>query len=82
MTLGLKFLLWLNGKLFDFKKTSFRYCGFSVIYIKCILVRLWVKVFVSQGWVEAEITINYNSVLTSQTLEHYLNGTFGLCQSQ
>ena len=30
MTFGLKFLLWLNGKLFDFKKTSFRYYGFSV----------------------------------------------------
>ena len=31
MTLGLKFLLCLNGKLFDFKKTSFIYCGFSVV---------------------------------------------------
>ena len=31
MTLGLKFVLWLNGKLFDFKKTSFRLCyGFLV----------------------------------------------------
>ena len=25
MTLGLKFLLCINGKLFDFKKTSFRW---------------------------------------------------------
>ena len=32
---------------------------------KCILVRLWVKVFVSQGWVQAEITIHYKSVLIS-----------------
>ena len=30
MTLGLKFLLCLNGKFFDFKKTSFRYYGLSV----------------------------------------------------
>ena len=30
MTLGLKFILWLNVKLFDFKTTSFRYYGFSV----------------------------------------------------
>ena len=37
MTLRLKFLLWLNGKLFDFKKTSFRYYGFSVV----INVFLW-----------------------------------------
>ena len=35
--------------------------------IKCILVRLWVKVFVSQGWVQAEITIHYKSVLISWT---------------
>ena len=30
MTLALKFLLCLNGKIFDFKKTSLRYYGFSV----------------------------------------------------
>ena len=34
-------------------------------YNKCILVKLWVKVFVSRGWVQAEITMNYNSVLIS-----------------
>ena len=27
-------------------------------YNKCILVRLWVKVFVSQGWVQAEVTVD------------------------
>ena len=47
MTLGLKFLLCINGKIFDSKKTPFR----------CILVRLWVKVFVSQGWLQAEIAV-------------------------
>ena len=26
-------------------------------YNKCILVRLWVKVFVSQGWLQVEITV-------------------------
>ena len=30
MNLELKFLLFLNGKLFDFKDTPFRYFGFSV----------------------------------------------------
>ena len=30
MTLGLKFILCLNGKRFDFKKTLSRYYGFSV----------------------------------------------------
>ena len=29
MASELKFILWLNGKLFDFEKTSFRYYGFS-----------------------------------------------------
>ena len=32
---------------------------------KCILVTMSVKVFVSQGWVKAEITIHCNSVLIS-----------------
>ena len=57
MTLGLKFILCLNGKLFDLKKISS--CN------KCILVRLWANVFVSQGWVQGKITIHYNSVLIS-----------------
>ena len=30
MTLGLKLLLWLNGKLFVFTKTSFRYYGLLI----------------------------------------------------
>ena len=64
MTLGSKFLLWLNGKLFDFKKNLIQILWiFS--YTKFILVRLGVKVFVSQGWVQTEITIHYNSVLIS-----------------
>ena len=25
---------------------------------KCILVRLWVNVFISQGWIQAEITVH------------------------
>ena len=46
MPLGLKFLLTLNGKLFDFKKSSFRYYGFSV------------AVNILQRWVETEITVH------------------------
>ena len=46
----------LNGKPFDFKKNLIQ-----ILWIfssnKCILVRLWVKVLVSQGWVQVEITI-------------------------
>ena len=62
MTLGLNFFLWLNGKLFDFKKTSFRHYGFLVAIN--VFLRDWVKVFVSQGWVQqAETTIHYNSLL-------------------
>ena len=56
MTLGLKFLLWTNRN-FDFKKTTFRYlCIFNCN--KCILMRLWVKILVSQGWVQSEITVH------------------------
>ena len=55
MTLGLKFVLCLNRKLFNLKKTSS--CN------KYVLVRLWVNVFVSEGWVQGEITIHYNSML-------------------
>ena len=55
MTLGLKFLLWINRN-FWFQKTTFRY-----LYIfncnKCIFVRLQVKVLVSQVWVQSEITV-------------------------
>ena len=38
-------------KIFISKKL----CIFS--YNKCIPVRLWVKVFVSQEWVQGEITV-------------------------
>ena len=41
--------------MFDFKKTPFRY--YVLCCNKCLTVRLWVKVFVSQGWVQAEITV-------------------------
>ena len=46
----------LNGKFFDFRKTSFRYYGFSV----ATNVFLWgflVTVFVSQERVKAAITV-------------------------
>ena len=56
MTLGLKFLLCINGKVFDLKKNPFRYYVFSV----AINVFLWdcgVKVFVSEGWEQAETAV-------------------------
>ena len=47
--------LCFNGKFFDFKK-------FQILWIfscnKCILLSLWVKVFVSQGWVHWEIAVH------------------------
>ena len=129
ITLGLKFLFWLNGKLFDFEKNPFRsshpeaflekgvfkicskftrehpcqsgiskkflynyseitlrhgcspvnllhifkttflnntsgrlFLSIEILWIisynKCILVRLWVKVFQSKRWVHAEIALH------------------------
>ena len=55
MTLGLKFLLCLNGHFFNSKKTLFMYYGFSVATnVYCEVVG---KVFVSQEWVQAEIIV-------------------------
>ena len=65
MNLGLKFLLCLNEKCFTFKKTI------QILWIfscnRNILVRLWVKIFLSQGWEQAEIAvhINYLKLVTS-----------------
>ena len=57
MTLGLKFILCLkNSKLFDFKK-NFIQILWNFSCNKCIFVRLWVKVFVPQGWENGR---NYN----------------------
>ena len=55
MSLGLKFLLCLNEKCFDFKKTS----QISWIFNRNrnILVWLWVQMFLLQGWVQAEVHI-------------------------
>ena len=61
MTLGLKFLFWKNRNFWS-QKTTFRYlCIFNCN--KCILVRLWVKVLVSQVWMQSEVTIQkqYNN---------------------
>ena len=53
LKIGSKFLC-LNGKFFDFKKTSLWIFSCN----KCILVRLWVKLFVSKGWIQTEITVH------------------------
>ena len=46
-------------KAFDFKKASFKYHGFSVaIYVFLRICGERVKVFVSQGWLESEITVH------------------------
>ena len=49
MTLGLKFILCLNGKLFDFKKPS-DIMDFQLQQI------YFCEIFLSQGWIQAEIT--------------------------
>ena len=65
MTLEWNFFYALNGKLFDFQILWISSCN------KCIVMRLWEKVFVSQVWVQAEIQyIHYDLVLISQTLGH------------
>ena len=62
MNLGLKFLSCINGKCFNFKKNPFRYYGFSIAIdtMKCEIdnVKLWVKVFLLKGWLQAEITVH------------------------
>ena len=57
MTVGLKFLLWLNEKFFNFKKSPFRYNGFSVS-LDGFLWEYGQKVFVSQGWILSEFTLH------------------------
>ena len=47
MTVGLTFLLCQNGKFFGFQKNFFQILRIFSSN-KCIFVRLWVKVFVSQ----------------------------------
>ena len=46
MTLGLKFLSCIKRKIIELHSDMFFSCN------KCVLVRLWVKVFVSKGWVQ------------------------------
>ena len=55
--------LMAKWKIFWFQKTAFQYYWFLVAIN--VFLWDWVKVFVSQGWVQAEITIHYNSVLIS-----------------
>ena len=50
-------LMPINGKFFDFKKNSMQILWIVSCH-KCIFARLWVKVFVSQGCVHAEITVH------------------------
>ena len=54
MTLRAEISFMHNGKMFDFKKLQIL-CIFS--RNKCILERLWVKVFLLQGWVQTEIAV-------------------------
>ena len=82
MTLWLKFLFYLNGKFFDLKKTPFRYYWFSVSVNVFLWDRPWVKVFVSQVWIQVQITEKkYNSVVISETLGHF-KLHFWSCHSQ
>ena len=53
MTLGLKF--YGKMEIFDFKKTLFRYVFSIAIMYSCETV--WVKVLVSEGWLQSEITV-------------------------
>ena len=76
----MKFLLCLNGKVFDFRKTSFWYYGFSVA-TNVFLWDFWVMVFVSQERVNAANTVTTYFRVNLKTL-----GLFSLqispCQSQ
>ena len=55
MTLGLKFLLWKNKNVwFQKKLLSDMFLQLQEIY-SC--ETLWVKVLVSKGWLQSEITV-------------------------
>ena len=54
MTLGLKNLLCIDGKIFDFNKLQ------TLCILSCnkyILVRLLGQLFLTHGWVQTEITM-------------------------
>ena len=66
----MKFLLCLKWKTFWLQKSVIQILWISSCN-KCIVMRLWEKVFVSQVWVQAEMQyIHYDLVLISQTLGH------------
>ena len=71
-------------KFFAFKKAPFRYYRYSV-YNRYILVRLWVKVFVSQRWLQPSIivhTLSFSVNLMRVTLEHFTTNFWSYLQSQ
>ena len=43
-------------KIFDFKKTPFRYV-FSIAIMQSCETVVWVKVLVSKGWLQSELTV-------------------------
>ena len=55
--LKFKYFLCLNGNIFDLKKTSLKCYGFSVA-VNVFFLRLWVKLFVSQLWIQTKITVD------------------------
>ena len=57
MTSRFKLLLCVNRNFLDLKKASFGYYEF-LVEIDDILVRLSIKVFVSQGSVQAKIAVH------------------------
>ena len=60
LNLGLKFLFYLNGKCFNFKKKKKKKKQILKIFNcdRYIYVRLLVNVFLLQRWVQAEITVH------------------------
>ena len=56
MTFGLKFLFWKNRN-FSFQKTPFRYNMFFQLQYMCSCETILVKMLLSKGWVQSEITV-------------------------
>ena len=64
-------------KIFWFQKTFIK---ISWIFScnKCIIVRLWLKLFISHGWMQTEITVHNIKHFNSVLIPYTLNCTFGL----
>ena len=75
-TLESKFLLWLNGILFDFKKTSFRCYGFSVV------INVWLAHLVSRFACNTRVVVDASSCPPVFLMSNSSNNTLNQINKQ